>query len=171
MARRAARRIRARRSAELDAVLLGIGQRLRRQAGDHGAAFADRAGHQVPGKRRRHQRADRDRSGRFAGDGDARGIAAEGRDVLLHPAQRGHLVEQAVVARGVVRRFLGQFGMDEEAENVGPVVDGYGDHAFARHALAVVARLRAVAVLEAAAENVDQNGEFLLDPISRESRR
>jgi hypothetical protein len=52
--------------------------------------------------------------------------------------------------------------MNEKAENVSPVIDGHGDHAFARHVLAVIARLRTVAVLEAAAEDVDENREFLL---------
>ena len=94
--------------------------------------------------------------------GDALRIAAECRDVLLHPLEGGLLVEQPVVAGGVVRRFLRQFGMDEEAEDVGPVVDGHRDHAFAGHVLAVVARLRAVAVLEAAAEDIDEYRQFLV---------
>jgi hypothetical protein len=79
------------------------------------------------------------------------GVAAEGRDVPLHPLEGGDLVQQTVVAGGVVRGLIRQFGMDEEAEDVGAVVDGDRDHALAGHALAghalaVVARLRAVAV-------------------------
>src|SRR5262245_19524767 len=52
--------------------------------------------------------------------------------------------------------------MNEEAENIGPVVDGDDDHALAGHVLSVIARLRTVPVLEAAAENIDQDGESLL---------
>ena len=56
--------------------------------------------------------------------------------------------------------------MNEEAEDVGPIVDGHRDHAFAGHVLAVIARLRAVPILEAAAEDVDQNREFLITRFS-----
>src|ERR1035438_7066120 len=52
--------------------------------------------------------------------------------------------------------------MDEEAEDVGAVVDGDRDYALAGHALAVIARLRAVAVLEAAAEDVNENWKFFV---------
>ena len=53
-----------------------------------------------PGERRSHERADRDRAGRFARNDDAVGVATEGRDILLHPLQCGHLIEQTVVAAG-----------------------------------------------------------------------
>ena len=69
-----------------------------------GAALADRLLEQALRQRRCHQRADRERSRRLAEDRDVVGIAAEGRDVLLHPLQRGDLIQQAVVARGVARR-------------------------------------------------------------------
>src|SRR5258708_20715712 len=61
----------------------------------------------------------------------------------------------------MVRRLLREFRMNEEAKNIGPVVDGDGDHAFARHVLAVITWLRTVAVLEATSENIDQNRELL----------
>src|SRR5207253_175399 len=48
------------------------------------------------------------------------------------------------------------------SENIGPVIDGDGDHAFARHVLAVIARLRTIAVLEPTAENIKQDGEVLV---------
>ena len=47
MARRAARLFAPAAAANFDAVLLGVGEGLRRQAGNHRAAFADRAGDQV----------------------------------------------------------------------------------------------------------------------------
>ena len=40
-------------------------------------------------------------AGGFARDGDIGRIAAEGRDIALHPLQRQDLVEQAVVSRDV----------------------------------------------------------------------
>ena len=52
--------------------------------------------------------------------------------------------------------------MDEEAKDVGAIVYGDGDHTLAGHTLAVVARLRAVAVLEAAAEDVNKNRKFFI---------
>ena len=74
-------------------------------------------------------------------------------------SQRRHLVEQAVVARRVLRRLLRQLGMGQEPEHVQAVVDGQGDDAPARHRLAVVSRLRAVAGDESAAVEVDQHRE------------
>ena len=148
-------------SAELYAGLLCVSEGLRRQARGHRAAFPDCAGHQVPGERRCHQRTDRDRSGRFPRDRDAVGVAAEHGDILLYPPERGHLVEQPVVTGGVVRRLLGEFRMNEETENISPVIDRDGDNALARHIRAVITRLRPIAVLEASAENIDQDGEFL----------
>ena len=44
-------------------------------------------------------------------------VAAEGRDVVLHPLQRRDLIEQPVVAGRVMRRFLRQLRMREEAED------------------------------------------------------
>ena len=41
---------------------------------------------------------------------------------FVHPLQRGVLIEQRVVARRVVRRFLRQLGMREEAEDAEPVI-------------------------------------------------
>ena len=154
-------RVRPGGRGELHAVLLRFGERPRRQAGNRRAAFADRAGHQASRERRRHQRADGNRPRRFAGDGHPRRISAERGDVLLHPPQRGHLVEQAVVARGVVRRLLRQLRMHEEAEDVRAVVQRHRDDALAGHALAVIPRLGAVAVLESAAEDVDEHRQLL----------
>src|SRR5258708_28587055 len=51
--------------------------------------------------------------------------------------------------------------MNEEAENIGPVIDGDDDHAFAGHVLAVITWLRTVAALEATSENIEQNRELL----------
>src|SRR5271165_4567341 len=61
----------------------------------------------------------------------------------------------------MVRRLLREFRMNEEAENIGPVIDGDCDHTFVGHVLAVITRFRTVTVLEAASENIEQDGEFL----------
>ena len=51
------------------------------------------------------------------------GIAAEGRDVVAHPAQRGQLVLEAPVPDQPVR--VGQVPVTQEAERAEPVVDGH----------------------------------------------
>src|SRR5207302_4492150 len=87
--------------------------------------------------------------------------AAESPNVLLHPFEGGHLVEQAVVARRMVRRFLYELGVNKETENVGAVIDGDGDHAVSRHILAVVTRFRPITVLESSAKYVHEHGKLL----------
>jgi hypothetical protein len=72
------------------------------------------------------------RAARLARDGDARGIAAKRRDILLHPAQRGNQVQQSVGAARVMGRFGGQFGMAEACEQAEPVVGGHDDEALFR---------------------------------------
>ena len=59
-----------------------------------------------------------------------------------------------------MRRFLRQFRMRHETENTQPVVDRHRDDALARHALAVITILGTVAVREAAAEKINQYGQF-----------
>src|SRR5690348_13491234 len=134
---------------------------MRRQRANQCTAFADRAREQLLRKRRSHQGANGNRSCRFARDGDALRVAAERRDILLYPAERCHLVEETVVARCVMARFLRQIRMREETEDAQAIVDGNRHDAFATRALAIVAGLRAVALLKAAAEDVNQNRKSL----------
>ena len=56
--------------------------------------------------------------------------------------ERRHLIEQAVVARGVPARLARQLGMREEPEDAQPVVDRDDHDALARERVAVVPRLR-----------------------------
>src|SRR5215831_4490172 len=49
-------------------------------------------------------------------------IAAERRDVPNHPSQRSNLIEQAVVARSSMLRFLGKFRVGEESKHAEAVV-------------------------------------------------
>ena len=90
-------------------------------------------------------------AGRLAEDRDIVGIAAEGGDVALHPLQAGDLVEQAVVARGMLRQFGGERGMGEEAQHADAIVDRHHDHAALGQPRAVEGRTRGRAYLEAAA--------------------
>ena len=80
---------------ELDAVRLACRQRHGRQRAQDRPALADRARDQILRQRRRHLRAHRNRSRRFTGDRHLARVAAERRDILLHPLQRGMLIEQA----------------------------------------------------------------------------
>ena len=132
-------------------------QRHRRDRRDQGAAFADRAGEQPARQRRGHQRAHRDRTGRLAGDRHLRRITAESGDVGAHPAQRGDLVEQAIIARRVLRRLGGERRRGEETEHAQAIVHRDRDDAAAGQAGTVVARLRTVAGDEAAAEEIHQH--------------
>jgi len=75
----------------------------------------------------------------------------------VHPAQRGVLVEQAVVAGSVNRRLGAQLRMGEEAEDIEAIVDRHGHNAPAGHLAAVVTRLGAVARNKAAAVEVHQH--------------
>ena len=68
-------------------------------------------------------------AGRLAEDRDVAGVAAEGCDVLLDPLQRGDLVEQAVIARGVLRGFGAELGMGEEAQAADALGHRHDDHA------------------------------------------
>ena len=146
---------------ELDALGFGLCERDGAHRREYRPALADSPGDQVLRHRRRHLRADRGRACRLAGDGHAPGVSAEGRDVLLHPAQRRGLIEQPVVARCVVRRLLRQFRVGEEAEDAEAVVNGDGHDAAAGHALAVVARLGAVPGHEPAAVKIDEHRQPL----------
>src|SRR5437588_10904788 len=58
-------------------------------------------------------------------------------------------------------RLPGEFRMHKETENVRTVIDRHGDDAVPGHTLAVIARLRPVAVLKPAAEDVYQDWKFL----------
>ena len=57
------------------------------------------------------------------------GIAAEGRDIGLHPLQRGEVVHHAVVGERLARLLGGQRRVGEEAEAAQAVVDGDQHHA------------------------------------------
>ena len=92
-----------------------------------GAALGDCPLEQSLRRGRDQLRADTQPAGRLTEDRHVLRVAAEARDVVLHPLERELLVHQAVVA-GVVRLGPGaQRGMREEAEQAEPVVDRH-DH-------------------------------------------
>ncbi len=133
----------------LGQVAAGAGGRGRCQGVLAGAALGDGAAEQPGCARHRQQGDDAHRAGGLAGDGDAGRVAAEARDVVLHPLQGSDLVEQAGVGDAVA----------EEQEPVGaePVVDRDAHDAVAGEAGAVVLRDGAGAVGERAAVDPHQD--------------
>ncbi len=94
-------------------------------------------------------------------------IAAERRDVLDHPVERGGLVEQAVISRSVVGRFLGQLRVREKSEHAEPVIAGHHDNALLGQSFAVVAEFIARAGRETSAKEPEHHAEFFLAGILR----
>ena len=84
-------------------------------------------------QRRGLEHTDRPRSSGLAEDRHVPWVAAECRDVVVHPLERGDVVEDAVVARRPVCRLGGQRRVGEEPERAQPVVGCDHDHALARH--------------------------------------
>ena len=80
---------------------------------------------------------DTDAARGLAKDGDVAGVAAEARDVLPHPAERGLLVHDAVIAGRVALGIDGRVG--EEAEHVEAVVQRDADDALGHERAGVVA--------------------------------
>ncbi len=77
-------------------------------------------------------------AGRLAEDGDRLRIAAESRDILLHPLQGGDLIEQAEIGGSGVIGFPGQFRMREETEHAQAIVDGHHDDTLPGQLFAIV---------------------------------
>ena len=92
-----------------------------------GSALEDRPAEQAFCRRHRQQRRDAERPGGLAEYRDIARITAEGGDVLLHPLQGRHLVEQSAVGTGVVQ--------EEEAVAAETVVNGHAYDAVAREAV------------------------------------
>ena len=95
---------------------------------------------QPAGRGRGEQIRHRHPARRLAEDRDVRRVAAEGRDVLAHPFEGGHLVEQAPVAERALGFVVGERAVSEIAEDAQAIVDGH-DHD-------VAARGQAAAVVE-----------------------
>ncbi len=111
------------------------------------------------GQRRGHQHADVHRAGGLAEDGDVVGVAAEAGDVVVNPAEGEDLIHEAVVARGVMRRFADEFGMREEAEDAEAVVEGDDEHAVVEQRALGVETARTGAAEVGAAVDPEHDGE------------
>ena len=68
------------------------------------------------------------RARRLAEDRDVAGVAPERRDLVAHPFERGHLVEETLVARCAGSRSAEAVAQAQEAEGAEPVVDGDHHH-------------------------------------------
>ena len=101
-------------------------------------------------------------AGRLARDGDVLRIAAEGRNVPLHPAG-GKLLIQVTEIGGSLRRLAGQIGVRQEAEHVGAVVDRHHHNTPAGQTFAVKLHLVGRADHQAAAEVPYQHRQAFVD--------
>ena len=146
-------------------VLAGEGRGPR--GSERAAALRNRAVEQSFGQRRRAQHADRDSAGRFAEDRHLAGIAAECGDVPLHPLETRDHVQQAVVARDMVRRLGAQLRVRQESELPDAVGDADQHHALLGQLLPAVVRLGGGARVESAAVDPDEHG----DAVARRLRR
>jgi hypothetical protein len=143
--------------AELLQEQLGDARVLTRRDVVRRAALQDRAAEAPARFGRAEQRADAHRAGRLAEDRDVLGIAAEVRDVLVHPVERGGLVAQHQV-RVRVLAAGDEIAQRERAQRAQAVVQGHDDGVAARRqARAVVERRAARADQERAAVDEDQH--------------
>ena len=92
-------------------------------------------------------------------------IASKGRDIFPHPAQRGQLIQQAVVAAGA--RLSDQIGVAEEAQKSQPVIEGNEDHAPFGVGLAGEGDLLPAAVAECATVDPDRYRQLFGIALSR----
>ncbi len=95
------------------------------------------------------------------GDGHACWITAEAGDVVVHPLHRRDLIQQAVIAGGVVWRFLRKLGMIEEAQHSDAVVERHHHQPLRGQSLTVVDRHHARAFGVRAAVDVDEDRPLL----------
>ena len=106
--------------AEPQARLELIGLGVQRRGLQAGAALQNDPAVEPRRRWRRHQVTGAPGAGAFRKQGDVLGVAPEGRDIGLHPAQRRLLVHQTIVAAGVLARFgkarMGQPAQGAEAE-------------------------------------------------------
>ena len=116
-----------------------------------GPALQHGAPEQPCGTGHRQQRRDAHGAGRLTHDGDGVRVAAERRDVVAHPLQGRHLVEETEVRRRV--------GQERETLDAEPVVDRDGDHTVAGEGGAVHQRDRAGAVDEGPAVDPHEHRE------------
>ena len=98
-------------------------------------------------------------AGALTHDGDLFRIAAESGDILPNPPDRTELVIKTVVAAGA--GLLLQLGQAGEAQRPQAIVEGHGDDAAFRPDRLIEVFFVAAAAGEAAAVDVDQNGQVV----------
>src|SRR6516225_4984985 len=133
-------RIHRHRLDEFDTVLFANLQGFwpeRSNRGERAAAFADCAYEQASSQRRGHQQADVERARRLPEQSYPIGVATECPYVLPHPLERGYLIQQSVIAGRIRSRFLGQFRVCQETENVEPVIDSDDHNALSSEATTI----------------------------------
>eukprot|EP01139_Manchomonas_bermudensis_P015370 Amastigsp_a510096_16.p2 type:complete len:436 gc:universal Amastigsp_a510096_16:1325-18(-) len=113
----------------------------------------------TPRERRGHVHPDRHRTRRLALERHARRVAAERRNVLLHPLHRQPLVLQAHVAGHSDVALVAE---NQPPQRPQPVVDGHKDRGRPAHnVLSPVERNRAGALRKRAAMDEQQNGKLV----------
>ena len=114
-----------------------------------------------------HQGANRHGTSRFAHDGDAVRVAAEGLDIVLHPLDGSNLVHETIVAGTLIGGLLGELRMGEESEDTLTIVGCDGDDALARHCIACISRFASAASHQSSAVEINQNRQMLLHGLCR----
>ncbi len=92
--------------------------------------LGDASTEEASSARHRHQRGDAHPASRLTKDGDVGGVTAKVGNVLLHPDERGDLVEHAEVGNAIPQ--------GEEAIGSQTIVDGDADDAIAGEARAII---------------------------------
>ena len=92
-------------------------------------------------QRRGHQDGDRDRARRLPEHRDALRIAAEGGDVALDPLEGRDLVQQTIVAGGMLGGLGRQHRVREEAKDPDTVVEADDDDSFGSQLRPVIQRV------------------------------
>lgn len=121
----------------------------------------DDTGDEVPGERTPHHVERTRRTSRLTADDDLVRVTAEVGDVIVDPLQGELLVEQAVVAGGVVGGLSAEVGMGEETEGAETVVDCDDDDVLGGKAGTVVRWNRACTSGEAPTVDPEKDGEVL----------
>ena len=107
---------------DLYAILLRSGESCERRS-ESCSALGDDFLKEVAGKRRGHQHAGVDGACGLAEYSDIVGVTTELCDVFMDPLQGEDLIQEAVVAGGVLRRLGGERWMSEKAEDAEAVID------------------------------------------------
>ena len=128
------------------------------------AALNDRAMEETLGRRHGEQGADFARAAGLTVDRDIVGVAAEVRDVVLDPLQRGDTIGDAYV--GGFRESAAFIGEIQESEGIEAVIDGdLDDVVLPRQVCAIVDGVAAVTAGEATTVKPHHDGALALQAV------